>query len=58
MITVICWRRVGRRGPIRVEVLRWGLRPLAESRSCGVRTVTPIAAMVVTVWGRSSPWLR
>jgi hypothetical protein len=58
MMAVIGWRRVGRGGPIRVEVLRWGLRLLAESRSGGVRTVTLIAVMAVTAWGRSSPWLR
>jgi len=53
MIAVIRWRRVGRGGPIRV--LRWGLRPVAESRSGGVRMVMWIAVMAVTVWGRSSP---
>jgi hypothetical protein len=58
MMAVIRWRRVGRGGPIRAEVLRWGLRPLVASRAGGVRTVTLIAVMAVTVWGRSSPWLR
>ena len=56
MIAVIRWRRVGSGGPIRV--LRWGLRPAAESCSGGVRMVMWIAVIAGAVWGRSSPWLR
>jgi hypothetical protein len=57
MMAVIMSRRVGGFGPASVEVLRWGLRPVAESRRGGVRTVTLIAVMAVTAWGRWSPWL-
>jgi hypothetical protein len=57
MMAVISSRRVGRLGP-KTEVRRWGRHVLVQVLGGGVRTVTSMAVMVVTAWGRWPPWLR
>jgi hypothetical protein len=54
MMAVIRWRRAGRCGPAKAEVLRWGRRLLARVAALsrgGVPTVTVIVVMALTACG-------